>query len=120
MVKINVKNILLTKPIVDAARVVNPSFSPKGFKQQPGEQGFPLSRLEENLKKTGTAPDIVVKAYEKVPGYYSVIDGRHRVAIAIGKGQSEIDAEVQSGGKTRRRRRRSNLSLRRRTRPSSR
>lgn len=119
MVKIDVKKILITDPIVAAAKTVNSSFSPKGFKKQPGEQGFPLPRIATNLKETGTPPAIIVKPYGST-GYYEIQDGRHRFAIAIAKGETEIEADIQSGGKKRRktRRRKPTPSSRRQIRPS--
>ena len=112
MVKIDVKKVLITDPVVAAAKEVNKDFSPKGFKKQPGEQGFPLKRISQNLKETGTPPAIVVKPYGST-GYYEIQDGRHRFAIAIAKGESEIEANVQSGGKKRKTRRRKSTTRRR-------
>ena len=105
MVKIDVTKILLTKPIVDAAKTIDPEFSTKGFKQQPGEQGFSLPRMEENKKQTGTAPAIVVKP-RGTTGYYEIVDGRHRFAIAIARKSKEIEADIQTGGKKKRKTRR--------------
>jgi len=98
-------SILLTKPIVDAAKQLNPQFKPVGFQAQPGEQGFRLARLQQNidLLQNGTAaPPISVKQYGQT-GKYTVEDGRHRFAIALARGDQTIPAVLVTGGKRSRR-----------------
>lgn len=113
MVKVNVKNILLTDPIIKAIKTINPGLKLEGFGKYPGEQGFTLPRIDENLQKReeGTdAPAITLKPYKQTK-YYTIQDGRHRFAIAVAKGESEIEATIQGGGKRKTRKRK---SLRRR------
>lgn len=98
-------SILLTKPIVDAAKQLNPNFKPVGFQGQPGEQGFPLPRIQQNMEllRNGTAaPPISVKQYGQT-GKYVIVDGRHRFAIALSRGEQTIPAVLVSGGKRTRR-----------------
>ena len=96
---IDVRKLLLTKPIINAAIELNPSVDLKGMKLDPSGAPFPLSRLEENAAKgTDSIPAITVKPKS---GYYSIVDGRHRAAIAIANGLPTIDAIIQEGGRRR-------------------
>jgi hypothetical protein len=107
-ISISPRDILLTKPIIDAIKSINPSVSLKGMKIDSASHGFSLSRLAENQALgTDAIPAITVKEVnQKGKTYYSIIDGRHRSAIAIANGLESIPAIVQSGGKTRKRKHR--------------
>jgi hypothetical protein len=104
---ISPRDILLTKPIANASKSINSLISFKGMKADPSDQGFPLGRLAENVALgTDSIPAIKVKPVNfSGKTYYSVIDGRHRAAIAIANNLESIPAIIQSGGKTRKRRR---------------
>lgn len=94
--EIPLKSILLTKPIVQAVKGLNPSADLKGMKMDPGFPGLPLSRIDQNKDSdTSTMPPIDVK---KVGSYFSVVNGRHRVAISLSKGIPTIPANIQEGG----------------------
>lgn len=97
--QISPRKILLTKPIADAAKKLNPSITFSGMKADPSSSGFPLGRLEENAKLgISNIPSITVKAVNfKGETYYSVIDGRHRSAIAIANNLDSIPANLQGG-----------------------
>ena len=115
MAKVDVKKILLTDPIIKAIKTINPGIKLQGFGKYPGEQGFALPRIDENLEKRaeGTAPPaIVVKPYKETK-YYTIQDGRHRFAIAVANGESEIEATIQQGGRRKTRKRK---ALRRKSR----
>jgi hypothetical protein len=88
---ISVKSILITDPIFKAIKELNPEFKPTGFKKEPGQQGFTLHKLNQsqNLSK----PISVIK-YTKYPGYYSIVDGRHRFAKLVARGNNTIKADV--------------------------
>jgi len=98
---ISTRDILLTKPIADAVKQLNPKISFKGMKAQPGEQGFPLPRLVENsaLGTDNIPPIKVTPIVFSGKTYYSITDGRHRAAIALANGLETIPAII--GGKRR-------------------
>lgn len=94
MLEIDLHSILLTKPIVDAAMTMNPSFQPVGFKALPKSlfQGFPLSRIN-TIRNSNlyTLPPIHVRRFRGTK-YYEIIDGRHRFAKALAEGREYIGA----------------------------
>lgn len=105
------KSILITDPIVKAAKQINPQVNVQGFKKQPGSQGFALSRINENKNVTGTPPAILVKPYGNT-GYYEIIDGRHRVTNALVENKENINAQINNGGKRRRKTKRRKMNSR--------
>lgn len=88
--EISVKSILITKPIVNAIKKLNPEFKPTGFKAQPGEQGFALHKL--NQSQNLSLP-ISIEKYKNT-NYYSIIDGRHRFAKAVARGNNNIVVNI--------------------------
>ncbi len=82
-----ITSIFLTDPIYTAIKELNPEFVPKGFKKDPGSHGFKLHKLAENQNLT---KPISVKPYNKIPGYYSIINGRHRFAKIAARGNTII------------------------------
>ena len=95
--EVAVNKIVLTRPIIDAIKKINPSANLKGYKVSSGEQGFLLHKIDENLEKNiSTMPLINLKA--RSDGYYTIQDGRHRVAISIARGLPTIKAKVDMSG----------------------
>lgn len=88
-----IKSILLTDPIFKAIKKLNPEFKPSGFKKEPGEHGFALHKL--NQSQNLSIP-IAVKKYNKTPGYYSIVDGRHRFAKLVAKGNNTIKVNINN------------------------
>ncbi len=89
--KINVKTILVTKPIINAIRSMRNSSNIKGFKKDPNPSGFKLSRLANahNLSKP-----ISVKSLTPGSKYYSIINGRHRFAKLVALGEDTISVNI--------------------------
>ena len=100
-VEMNLRQILITDPIITAIRSRKPDANVSIYKKVKGEQGFPLVRFTNFDKKTG--PIIirpVSKAGTKINGLmkqlYDIKDGRHRVAYAISEGKATINATINS------------------------
>ncbi len=93
-IKIQIHKILLTDPIVTAAKLINPEVNLKGFKKLPEHQGFPLTRVNSIARaKMNELPSISVIQY-KTTSYYSIVDGRHRFAKALAEGKETIRAKI--------------------------
>ena len=82
-----IKSILLTDPIFKAIKKLNPEFKPSGFKKDPGSHGFVLHKLNQNQD---LSLPIKVKTLDDFPGYYSIVDGRHRFAKLVAHGDNSI------------------------------
>lgn len=95
--EVSLKNIVLTRPIINAIKQINPSAVLKGYKVSSGEQGFILHKLDENLEKDmSTMPPVELK--QRSDGYYEIQNGRHRVAISIARGLETIKAVIMNTG----------------------
>lgn len=99
--EIPIKSILLTVPIINAVKQLStdPSLM-SGMKRLPidREQGFPLSRLEENKNRSlESMPPISVKKFGNTD-YYTVEDGRHRFVFSILNRKETIPATIVGGG----------------------
>lgn len=96
----DLRQILMTKPILYAIRQINPLAETSHYKHQKGEQGFALTRLSDIEKRTDP---IVIKPVlgagirfdEKMHQLYEIIDGRHRIAHAASLGKRTIPAIIQ-------------------------
>jgi hypothetical protein len=86
-----ITSIFLTDPIFKAIKSINPEFKPKGFKKDPSNQGFKLHKL--NQSQDLSIP-ISVKPYNKNPEYFSIINGRHRFAKLVARGNSNININI--------------------------
>ena len=110
-VEIDVRQILMTQPILNAALAINPAINVAGFKLQKGEQGFPLSRMNRmltanmnalleaepvELKKATSASGkpMGVKIDEVLRPAYEIVNGRHRIARAILTGRATVNATI--------------------------
>lgn len=86
-----ITSIFLTDPIFKAIKTINPEFKPKGFKKDPGSHGFRLHKLNESQDLT---IPISVKPYNKNPEYFSIINGRHRFAKLVARGNNTIKVNI--------------------------
>jgi hypothetical protein len=86
-----ITSVFLTDPIFKAIKVLNPEFKPKGFKKDPGNHGFKLHKLNESQDLT---IPISVKPYNKNPEYFSIINGRHRFAKLVARGNNNIKVNI--------------------------
>jgi len=109
--EIDLRQILITKPIINAVKEYNPDFDSSVFKLSKGEQGFRLSRMEqmmesnfdELLKKepielkvarTSDGKMIGTKINGTMKKMYEIINGRHRITRAIIEGNKSIKATI--------------------------
>lgn len=108
--ELNIRQILITKPILDEIKKKknNPSFLSQ-FTIQKGEQGFPLTRMKsmKTIKKSKFKSfikknPIIVKSTQygkKIDGekkrLYELVDGRHRLTRAIKLGKKTIHVKVE-------------------------
>jgi hypothetical protein len=120
MVEIALKQIAITKPIVNAVNEYNPDIDWSNYTiSREDNQGFKLPRMERMLQadisiletepiEVKAIPKKGVKVNDKLVQLYDIINGRHRVARAILEGKTHLTVNVISNGgkklKTRRRR----------------
>lgn len=96
---IPLNRILVTKRIMDAAKNTGSSFANfngLGLKMYPGEHVFPLVRMESigvAIKSDVALPPVVLK--KLYTPYYEIIYGRHRFAISLAHGYTNIPAIMQ-------------------------
>ena len=95
--EIDLRQILLTEPIMDAIVRYNPDADISQYKMSKGPSGFRLSRMEQmmqanrdalepiDLKKatSATGRPLGTKIDGTLKPLYEIINGRHRVARAI-------------------------------------
>ena len=85
--------ILMTHPIFREIIKLNPDFKPKGFKKQPGPQGFKLHKMNQAQRLD---EPIKVEDSKKDPAYFTIVDGRHRFAKLVARGKKEIEVEIMN------------------------
>ncbi len=90
--EIPITSILMTDPVRNAIKKLNPDFifKGKGFKGYPGEHGFNLKRLDNNHN---LSIPISVKPY-KTTQFYTIEDGRHRFSKLVARGDTTITVDV--------------------------
>lgn len=88
-----ITSILLTDPICTAIKSLKSNFKPTGFKKDPGNHGFRLHKLTQNQRLN---EPITVKIIKKDPEYFSIIDGRHRFAKLVARGNSIIKVNIMN------------------------
>lgn len=102
---VDLTQILLTKPMINATRKLRSNINVSKFLKQQGTQGFKLTRLNRmqhaNLDKL--EPVVLKKVKNKgrkingvLKQVYEVIDGRHRITTAIASGKTSIRAKIIS------------------------
>jgi hypothetical protein len=103
-VTVQLIQLLLTEPIVEAITTRRPGFDRRveNFKMSKGEQGFKLSRMDGmmsvlNFDALLTSEPIEIKASMTLPNgtiLYEIVNGRHRVARAIIEQRQHIEATI--------------------------
>ena len=118
---INVTDVFVSTPIRNAILKINPNADVTVFQPYPEEeiknQGFQLGRIADNLKEEGKPHEPIEVTRYRDTDKYLIINGRHRFAFAVARGDRQIEAKVLRGGKRKTRKRRMS---RRRTRSSRR
>jgi hypothetical protein len=107
--QIDLRQILITKPIINAIKEYDPDIYLGEFKISKGEQGFRLNRMEQMMEsnfnellesepvelKIARTPDgkiIGTKIDGLMKKMYEIINGRHRITRAIIEGHKSIKA----------------------------
>jgi len=100
---VNLTQIMITKPVVDAIKAARPLFDARAenFKMYKGEQGFALNRMAQmmavvNFDDFLTKNPVSLKAEAMFNGLplYAIVDGRHRVTRAIIQQKQQIEATI--------------------------
>lgn len=109
--EIDLRQVLITKPIIQAINNYNPDLDLSEFKLSKGEQGFKLSRMEEmmnsnfqellqnepvelKIARTSEGKMIGTKIDGVMKKMYEIINGRHRITRAIIEGHKNINALI--------------------------
>jgi hypothetical protein len=96
----DIRQILITAPIINAIKILNPNIDVSMYLIQKGEQGFILSRLIDIDKKITPIiikpiPNMGRKINGTIKQVYEIIDGRHRIAYAILQGMTTLPVIIQ-------------------------
>jgi hypothetical protein len=109
--QVDIRQILLTKPIINSILEQNPNIDIKQFKLSKGEQGFKLTRMDRMMEsnfdklieqepielkvaRTSDGKLIGTKIDENMKIMYEIINGRHRISRAIVDGYTNIDSKI--------------------------
>lgn len=109
--EVDLRQILITKPIINAVKEYNPDADLSQFKLSKGEPGFGLSRMEQMMEsnfeellenepvelkvaKTTEGKMIGAKIDGTMKKMYEILNGRHRITRAIIEGHKTIKAIV--------------------------
>lgn len=109
--EVDLRQILITKPIINAVKEYNPDADLSQFKLSKGEHGFGLSRMgqmmesnfeellenepvELKVAKTPEGKMIGAKIDGTMKKMYEILNGRHRITRAIIEGHKTIKAIV--------------------------
>ena len=109
--QIDLRQILITKPIINAIKEYEPDIDLSEFKLSKGEQGFRLNRMEQMMEsnfdellesepvelKVARCPDgkmIGTKIDGTMKKMYEIINGRHRITRSIIEGHKTIKAII--------------------------
>jgi hypothetical protein len=109
--EIDIRQILLTKPILDSIKEYNPDIDITEFKLSKGEQGFKLTRMgrmmdsdfdklldkepiELKVARTSNGKIIGTKIDGIMKKMYEIINGRHRITRAVINGYKYINANI--------------------------
>lgn len=95
--RVDVTRILLPPQVVAGARSLRADFSPKYFKRDPTAPAFGgLPRLESyrgRAAELAGAPPITLRPYG-TKGYYTIVDGRHRLAQMLAARDNLEEGEI--------------------------
>jgi hypothetical protein len=109
--QIDLRQILITTPIINVVKEYNPDIDMSKFKLSKSAQGFKLSRMEQMMEsnfykllesepvelKVARTPDgkmIGTKIDGIMKKMYEIINGRHRITRAIIEGHKTIKANI--------------------------
>lgn len=109
--EIDLRQILLTKPIMNAVKEYNPDINLGEYKLSKSEHGFGLSRMEQMMEsdftellekepvklkvaRTSDGKMIGTKIDGVMKKMYEIIDGRHRITRALIDGHKNIKAII--------------------------
>jgi hypothetical protein len=109
--QIDLRQILITKPIIDTVKKYNPTIDLGIYKISKGEQGFPLTRMDRMMEsdfnnlindepvelkvaRTTDGKMIGTKIDGNMKKMYEIVNGRHRVTRAIIDGNQNINAKI--------------------------
>ena len=109
--QIDLRQILITKPIINAIKQYVPDIDLSEFKISKGEQGFRLNRMDQMMEsnfdellenepvelKVARTPDgkmIGAKIDGVMKKMYEIINGRHRITRSIIEGNKSIKAII--------------------------
>ena len=99
---VDISQILISKPILNAVKSINPDFNVKQYSLKLDKKAgpFPLARIHDymasGIKDVTKENPITVSFVAEQGGkqYYSIEDGRHRYAQALAIGQTTIKARI--------------------------
>lgn len=109
--QIDLRQILITKPIINAVKEYNPDIDLNQFKLSKGEHGFGLIRMAQMMEsnfeelienepvelkvaRTSDGKMIGTKIDGNMKKMYEIINGRHRITRAIIEGHKTIKAII--------------------------
>jgi len=108
---INIKQIAITEPIVNAVKIANSSIDVNNLTiSKEADQGFGLSRMDRMMEanidtllalepvEVKKIPRMGVKVDGKMQQLYTIVNGRHRIARAILEGKNDIAVKIISDG----------------------
>ena len=107
---INIKQIAITEPILNAVKNVNSDIDVNNLTiSKESEQGFGLSRMDRMMEaniddllesepvEVKKIPRAGVKVNGKLQQLYTIVNGRHRIARAILTGKNDIPVNITGG-----------------------
>lgn len=109
--QIDLRQILITQPIIEAVKAYKPDMDLDEYKLSKGVQGFRLSRMEQMMEsnfdelmknepvelkvaRTSDGKMIGIKIDGIMKKMYEIINGRHRITRAIIEGNKAINAII--------------------------
>ena len=109
--EIDLQQILITKPMIDAIKMYNPDLDLNEYKLSKGEQGFRLPRMEQMMEsnfnellqnepvelkvaRTQDGKIIGIRIDGIMKKMYEILNGRHRITRAIIEGHKTINAII--------------------------
>jgi hypothetical protein len=109
--QIDLRQILITKPIIEIVKKYNPTINLDIYKISKGEQGFPLTRMDRMMEsdfnnlinyepielkvaRTTDGKMIGTKIDGNMKKMYEIVNGRHRIARAIIEEHKYINSKI--------------------------
>jgi len=107
---VNIKQIAITEPILNAVKNANSSIDVNNLTiSKEADQGFGLSRMDRMMEadidsllalepvEVKKIPRSGVKVNGKLHQLYTIVNGRHRIARAILEGKNDIAVNIIGG-----------------------